>query len=58
MYTGIENGNEISGELVLLSENTKGNREKNKLKSLFTAPELIPLEGDVEGFMHQFKFYL
>jgi hypothetical protein len=54
----MENGNEISGELVLLSENTKGNREKNKLKSLFTAPELIAVEGDVEGFMHQFKFYL
>jgi hypothetical protein len=53
-----ENGNEIIGELVLLTEHTKGNREKNKLKSLFTTPELIPVEGNVEGFMHQFKFYL
>jgi hypothetical protein len=53
-----ENGNEINGELVLLSENTKGNREKNKLKSLFTTPELISAEGKVDGFMHQFKFYL
>ncbi len=53
-----ENGNEINGELVLLSENTKGNREKNKLKSLFTTPELISVEGNVDGFMHQFKFYL
>lgn len=53
-----ENGNEINGELVLLSENTKGNREKNKLKSLFTSPELIPIDVNVEGFMHQFKFYL
>jgi hypothetical protein len=53
-----ENGNEINGELVLLSENTKGNREKNKLKSLFTTPELISVEGNVNGFMHQFKFYL
>jgi hypothetical protein len=53
-----ENGNEINGELVLLSENTKGNREKNKLKSLFTSPELILVEGKVDGFMHQFKFYL
>ena len=53
-----ENGNEINGELVLLSQNTKGNREKNKLKSLFTTPELISAEGKVDGFMHQFKFYL
>ena len=53
-----ENGNEINGELVLLSEKTKGNREKNKLKSLFTTPELISAEGKVDGFMHQFKFYL
>lgn len=53
-----EKGNEINGELVLLSENTKGNREKNKLKSLFTTPELISVEGKIDGFMHQFKFYL
>jgi hypothetical protein len=53
-----ENGNEIKGELVILSENTKGIREKNKLKTLFTSPELVPVEGKVDGFMHQFKFYL
>lgn len=44
---------EIVGELKILSQETKYN-----LKSLITDPKFSKIEDNVEGFTHQFKFYL
>jgi hypothetical protein len=44
---------EIIGELKILNQNTKYNS-----KSLITEPEFSIVEENVEGFSHQFKFYL
>lgn len=47
----------VNGELILLSEGSKGIVEKNKLKSLATEPQFRTLQQPATGFTHQFKFF-